>query len=460
LTLHAVAANLWSEQIADFATAKHRHADQKRPNNRTIGERPGSREDRAMKFGIFYELQLPRPWTADSEYQLFQDALSQFELADKLGYDHAWVVEHHFLEEYSHSSAPEVFLGAASQRTKNIRLGHGVIQITTNQPQRVAERVSTLDLLSGGRVEFGMGEATGPAELHPFGTRVRDKRDRWEEAVRAILPMFTKEDWEFHGQYHDFPARNVIPKSRQKPHPPLWVACSNIQTIAKAGEWGMGALGFTFVSPEAARAWVHRYYNNFLHNANRLTEYKDNPNIAVVSGFMCAPTDEEARELAAGWTFFIFALGYYGRAGVDAPGKSDLWSAYQAWRGSDKAKAALDNALVGSPETLRKKLHQFAESRVDQVILLNQAGKTTHKAICDSLELFAKDVMPEFHALEPDHQRWKNEVLAGRIVLENIATDGYDIYAHQEPGQQRETPEEFKRRMMEKDKAKATAAAK
>src|SRR6201990_1621662 len=108
-----------------------------------------------MKFGIFYELQLPRPWQPDVELRLYQSALDQVELADKLGYDYAWVVEHHFLEEYSHSSAPEVFLGAASQRTKNIRLGHGVIQITTNQPQRVAEKVSTLDLLSNGRVELG-----------------------------------------------------------------------------------------------------------------------------------------------------------------------------------------------------------------------------------------------------------------------------------------------------------------
>ena len=155
-----------------------------------------------------------------------------------------------------------------------------------------------------------------------------------------------------------------------------------------------------------------------------------------------------------------FALGYYGRAGVDAPGKSDLWSAYQSWRNSDKAKAALDNALVGSPDTLRKKLKQFADSRVDQVILLNQAGKTTHKAICDSLDLFAEEVMPEFHALEGEHQRWKNDVLSGRIVLENLATDGYDIYAHQEPGQQRESPEELKRRMAEKDRAKAAATAK
>src|ERR1700757_3490415 len=117
------------------------------------------REETTMKFGIFYEHQLPRPWGAKSEYQLLQDSLTQIELADKFGYDYAWEVEHHFLEEYSHSSAPEVFLGAASQRTRRIRLGHGIYQVTTNHPARVAERVSALDLLSSGRCEFGMGES-------------------------------------------------------------------------------------------------------------------------------------------------------------------------------------------------------------------------------------------------------------------------------------------------------------
>ena len=144
-----------------------------------------------MKFGIFYEHQLPRPWDEQAEYRLMQESLSQIELADRLGYDYAWEVEHHFLEEYSHSASPEVFLGAASQRTKNIRLGYGIIQLTTNQPHRVAEKVATLDLVSGGRVEFGMGEGAGPAELHPFGIQVRSKRDRWEEAVKATIPMFT-----------------------------------------------------------------------------------------------------------------------------------------------------------------------------------------------------------------------------------------------------------------------------
>src|ERR1700752_931503 len=143
-----------------------------------------------MKFGVFYEHQLPRPWTTTSEHDLLQQSLDQFQFADQLGYDYAWVVEHHFLEEYSHSSAPEVFLGAATQRTRRIRLGHGIIQLPTNHPIRVAERVATLDLLSGGRVELGLGEGQGPVELHPFGARVREKREVWEEAVQALVPAF------------------------------------------------------------------------------------------------------------------------------------------------------------------------------------------------------------------------------------------------------------------------------
>ena len=119
-----------------------------------------------MKFGIFYEHQLPRPWTKGLEHKMFQDALNQVELADKLGIDYAWEVEHHFLEEYSHSSAPEVFLAACSQRTKNIRLGHGIVLMPAkyNHPAKVAERIATLDLVSNGRVEFGTGESASLME--------------------------------------------------------------------------------------------------------------------------------------------------------------------------------------------------------------------------------------------------------------------------------------------------------
>lgn len=388
-------------------------------------------EGLTLKFGVFYEHQLPRPWTETSELDLFQESLDQVELADRLGYDYCWDVEHHFLEEYSHSSAPEVFLGAVSQRTRRIRLGHGIIQLTTNQPHRVAEKIATLDLVSRGRVELGMGEGGGPAELHPFGVQVRSKRERWIEAVKAIVPMFSKTAWEFHGQYYDFPARNVLPKPIQKPHPPLWVACTNVKTIAQAAQWGMGALGFSFVDAAAARAWVHKYYNTYLTQLAPLTEYKTNPNIAIATGFMCARTDEEAIEKAAGWTFFIFALSYYGRHGIDAPGTGNLWEAYQSWRHTDKAREALATGLIGSPATIRDRLRQYEAAGVDQVILLNQAGKTTHRDICDSLGLFAAEVMPEFHARHAAHDAWKQEVLAGRIVLADLDTVPHDLYAYQ-----------------------------
>ena len=138
-----------------------------------------------MRFGIFYEHQLPRPWSADAEHQLLTDALEQVELADRSGIDYVWEVEHHFLEEYSHSSAPEVFLAAASQRTRQIRLGHGIVQAppAVNHPARIAERVATLDLVSGGRVEFGTGESSSAAELGGFGVPRRPSgpcgRRRW-----------------------------------------------------------------------------------------------------------------------------------------------------------------------------------------------------------------------------------------------------------------------------------------
>jgi len=386
-----------------------------------------------MKFGVFYELQLPKPWQRDDEYELLQHALDQVELADRLGYDYAWEVEHHFLEEYSHSSAPEVFLGAASQRTKNIRLGHGIVQLTTNAPARVAERVSTLDLLSHGRVELGVGEGSSVTELHPFDRRFRDKRLVWEDAMRCLMPMFSTEGWEYHGEYFDFPLRNVVPKPRQQPHPPLWVACSQLDTIEMAGRRGLGALGFQFVSAEAARAWVHAYYNAFTKRQELLCEYETNPNIAVVSQFMCAATDDEARTRADGSTFFQFALRFYNERGPIAPGTVSLWDEYQVWKTTPSGQKAQHGGLVGSPETIRRKLHRFAESGVDQVILLNQAGRNQHEHICEALELFAAEVMPEFHALEPEHQEWKRGVLDGSIELAEIDTEPFQMLSRQSP---------------------------
>jgi alkanesulfonate monooxygenase SsuD/methylene tetrahydromethanopterin reductase-like flavin-dependent oxidoreductase (luciferase family) len=221
--------------------------------------------------------------------------------------------------------------------------------------------------------------------------------------------------------------RNVLPKPVQKPHPPLWVACSALETIEMAGRRGLGALGFQFLSADAAHAWVHAYYNNFVKRQEKLTDYKTNPNIALVSYFMCAETDEEARRRADGATFFQFALRYYGASSGRKrpdPYTVNMWDEYNKWKreNPEAAARALSGGLIGSPETLRRRLRRFETSNIDQVILLNQAGKNSHAHICESLELFAREVMPEFHGNEPAHQEWKRKVLAGEIELEEIDT--------------------------------------
>lgn len=381
--------------------------------------------DEGVKFGIFFEQQLPRPWGRFDEHRLFKDVLSQIELADRLGYDHVWMAEHHFLEEFSHSPAPEVVLGAASQRTTRIRLGHGITHLTTAHPARVAERIATLDLVSDGRVEFGMGAGSTTTELDPFGVEFGGKREMWEEAVRCLIPMLTKPTSEFHGRHWDFPARNVVPKPLQQPHPPLWVACSQLETIRKAGGWGLGVLGFQFLTPHAAQAWVSAYYDEYLRRPNRIAAYQPNPNIAICSYFMCCPTDGEAWEKAEEATFFEFALGSYRRLGPWPPGEVSLWDEYLRWKktgaGEARSRWVRDHALVGSPATIRTRLEELEAMHIDQVILLAQTARTAHEDICASLELFG-ETLEEFHDRDADHRVWKTSVLEGSLPLLRLGT--------------------------------------
>jgi luciferase family oxidoreductase group 1 len=386
-----------------------------------------------LQFGLFFEAQLPRPWDPDSEYRLFRELLEQIELADRLGYDYAWCTEHHFMEEYSHLAAPEVLLAAASQRTRRIRLGHGIIQLTTNHPARVAERVATLDLISDGRVELGLGEAGSTTELHPFGVRFRDKREIFDEAVRCLMPMFgSTKGHEFKGKHFDFPLRAVVPQPRQKPHPPLWVACSQYETIVRAGQIGMGALGFQFVSPKAADVWVQAYYHAITQQLEPLAPYRINPNIAMVSALMCAETEAEARKRSEGWDFFRFALVYYNKKGPFAPGSINFWEEYEREKETTK-DAYLADGLIGTPAQLVEQIDAFDRAHVDQVILLTQAGRNRHDDICASLELFAREVMPEFKRREPARQEWKRKVLSGEIVIPPVDTAPFKSPMYQTP---------------------------
>jgi alkanesulfonate monooxygenase SsuD/methylene tetrahydromethanopterin reductase-like flavin-dependent oxidoreductase (luciferase family) len=372
-----------------------------------------------MKFGIFYEHQLPRPWGEGREHKLFQDALEQVELADRLGIDFAWEVEHHFLEEYSHSSAPEVFLAAASQRSKNIRLGHGIMLMPPgyNHPARCAERIATLDLVSNGRVEFGTGESASRSELEGFGVNPAERRAMWRETVEQVANMLAMDPYPgFEGQYFSMPARNVVPKPVQKPHPPMWVACSNRDTIHLAAQLGLGALTFAFIDPAEARHWVSDYYETFKRECVPIG-HSVNPNIAMVTSFSCHPDEQEAiRRGTDGFRFFQFALGHFYSFGKHKPGRTNIWERFEAVRDELGFEALGGGAGgIGTPQQLRDHLRQFADAGVDQTVFIQQGGNNLHENICEDLDLFARQVMPEFKEEEEARVRRKQEELAPYI---------------------------------------------
>ncbi|MGX1199543.1 LLM class flavin-dependent oxidoreductase [Parvibaculum sp. MBR-TMA-1.3b-4.2] len=369
-----------------------------------------------MKFGIFYEHQLPRPWGEGDEQRLIQEALDQVELADKLGIDYAWEVEHHFLEEYSHSSAPEVFLAACSQRTKNIRLGHGIVLMPPkyNHPARVAERIGMLDLVSNGRVEWGTGESSSIMELGGFGIDPSEKRDMWREGVEQCANMMAMDPYPgFDGKYFSMPCRNVVPKPVQRPHPPIWVACSNRETIKLAARLGIGALTFAFVDTEEAKKWVDDYYRIFKEECVPIG-HTVNPNIAMVTGFSVHEDEEEAKRRGMdGFRFFSYGLGHHYIFGEHKPGRTDIWANFEAARANIPEEGA--NRGIGTPDQVREHLKGFRDAGVDQVIFIQQGGKNRHQHICEAMELFAEKVMPEFKAEEEERERRKMEELAPYI---------------------------------------------
>ena len=387
-----------------------------------------------MRFGIFYEHQLPRPWGPDAEHRLLSDALEQVELADRAGLDYVWEVEHHFLEEYSHSSAPEVFLAAASQRTSSIRLGHGIVQApaAVNHPARIAERIATLDLVSDGRVEFGTGEASSAAELGGFGVPRNAKRAMWAETLDAVTRMFTEEPFAgYRGDFVTMPPRNVVPKPLQKPHPPLWVACSRRETIQLAARSGIGALSFSFAEPAEAARWVTEYYDLICSDECVPRGFAVNANVAVVLPMMLHPDEATAIERGIdGAHFFGYSLGHY-YGGTHLVGGTDLWHSFgqdRSARGFAREIVAADAAplavrllqaevgslrgAIGTPAQVTDLIARYQAAGVDQVMFVLQSGRNQHEHICESIELFAREVLPRFAENRAEQEKAKADRLA------------------------------------------------
>jgi len=379
-----------------------------------------------MRFGIFYEHQLPKPWNEGDEARLFHQALEQVVLADKLGFDYAWEVEHHFLEEYSHSSAPEVFLAACAALTRTIRVGHGIRQVIPNynHPARTAEGLATLDIISHGRLDFGIGEGATRLELGGFGIPAKEKRALALEAAEQIANMMVMDPYPgFEGRGFSFPCRNVVPKPMQKPHPPMWMACTNRDTIKIAASKGLGALAFSFVDPEEARNWADIYYGIIKSDECVPIGHSVNANIAMVSNFSVHHDRAEAiRRGQEGFEFFGYAVNAL--VAHDAlPGRSTLFADFQKSRANSDEEIIAARSMaernangIGTPDDIREHITAFQDAGVDQVIFLQQAGRNRHDHICQSLELFAAEVMGGFKAQVAEREARKAQELAPYVA--------------------------------------------
>ncbi|MEQ8662828.1 MAG: LLM class flavin-dependent oxidoreductase [Gammaproteobacteria bacterium] len=357
-----------------------------------------------MKFGLFYELSTPRPFTTENQRAVLENAIEQTVLADELGFSSVWCVEHHFLEEYSHSSCPDMFLTAVARATSNIRLGFGIGTCVPamHSPIRWAEKAAFLDLLSNGRVEFGTGRSSTWNELGGFNAVVDDTKRTWDEYCRVIPRMWTEERFSYEGTYFSMPERCILPKPMQDPHPPLWVAVTAPGTEFDAADRGMGALILSIADVE--------------RNVPRIKEYRErikrcepvgsfvNDQVAIANWLYCHPDDALAKQRGeeliatfgymAGQTVEVSeaypannysALGLLGslRPDPNAPG--------------DAKKPPASGLCFGDPGALVDTISRWQAAGADHLIFMVQAREHLPQAdVLASMRLFASEVMPHF----------------------------------------------------------------
>ncbi|MBI3742798.1 MAG: LLM class flavin-dependent oxidoreductase [Chloroflexi bacterium] len=326
------------------------------------------------------------------------------QLADRLGYKTVWFTEHHFLPRFSYSSAPEVLLGYLAAKTKNIRLGHGIVLLPfrINHPLRVAERGAVLDIVSNGRLEFGGGRAICESEISAFGVDPDETRIEWEESLRMLPEMWTRENFSWKSDVITIPERSVVPKPVQKPHPPMWVACTQPATIEFAGDHGLGVLGFG-IGPGQSNDYV-RNYRERIKRAKPIGKAVNN-RFALWVTALCADSDDEAIRIQAPnvKTYLDHARSLFASWIDGKPPQTHAWHMEYfetLYRQMEKVnieevlKVGLGAACIGSPDTCARVLQRLEDAGVDEVLLFMQAFTTPHDAIMRSIELFANQVKP------------------------------------------------------------------
>jgi alkanesulfonate monooxygenase SsuD/methylene tetrahydromethanopterin reductase-like flavin-dependent oxidoreductase (luciferase family) len=357
-----------------------------------------------MKFGMLYEMETPRPWHALSEYNTYWQALAQIELADRIGVDYVWEVEHHFLEEYSHSPAPEVFYGAVSQRTKNIRIAHGVrlLPFKFNNPIKVAEQAAVLDIMSNGRMELGTGRSTTAQELDGFSVDYDRTRDEVREALDIIVKAWTDDILEYNGKLIQVPPRRVVPKPIQKPHPPMWMACVAPDSYQMAGDRGLGALSFSLNFDQVQKS-LEAYRKAFDNRNDQVPKVPNNAFAGLIICHVAENKEDEAIGLEGARWFMHNVAKLFEPLMV----KNKLYS-YEYLRNlmsldldpKDVPDTQLKEhhmVVVGNPDEVCRKLENFERAGLDQIIMFKQAGRIPHQNIMRSLKLVGKHVLPHFN---------------------------------------------------------------
>ena len=385
-----------------------------------------------MKFGLLYEMQRPYEGTDIDWNTLYKETLEQCELADQVGFDNLWFVEHHFLTGFSGSPCPEVMFGALSQRTKNIRIGFGVSILPHAHPIRIAERVAMVDQLTDGRVEFGTGRSNA-YEQTGLGVDPRNTRAMWEESLAMLPQIWQSDEFSWEGEFWNVPPRRVLPKPFQKPHPRMYLACTQTDSFRLAAERGIGVLSSASYATTILAEHVKTYKEN-IKNANPVGAFVNNYWANNVHAF-CGPDNQQARETAAESmkTFFGPDKPYIaGRVGayeelLEAWGgvPEHLEADFGRWlRQSDEAhkeqaaeagisldsgpgaaRAAIseldantlaDRGVIigGDPESCIKAIRLYEDIGVDQVMMIMQTETIPHEKVMSSIELFGKEVFP------------------------------------------------------------------
>src|SRR5579859_1323705 len=345
------------------------------------------------------QIQMPRPWGPNPEVQAYNNAIAQAEAADAAGFGYYWITEQHFFLEIGHSACPDMLLAAISQRTKRIRLGTSVVLMTVNNPFAIAERIATLDVLTNGRVDFGMGRGSTHYMVEAFGVDRATERERAAEATEAVMRMFAEDPFTgYKGKFFDLPQRDVLPRVVQIPHPPLWVAASNLSSYERAGRQGVGVIGVTRNSIAETRDAI-RAYRAAIRSGDRKDFIGDYPNeqVAAFALACCHEDDRIGRDIAcaaARWyngdnDTALNPVRFATAGGVEA-----VVSKFRSRSNDQLIEDGM--AIGGNPDTVCRVVEKWAEAGMDQMIFLLQAGRITHDQVLRSIDLIGEKVIPRF----------------------------------------------------------------